>query len=798
MSRPDSNAKSEIAAWYVSRGGDATGPFSTDMLLAMLRNSQLQPLDLVFREGEVEWKPVATFRELKISKAPASTASGSASGAGSARPSANQSAPISMPPSSGPPSSVPASPSNLGPAVMGKNDPRALSWIVLRPHNSTYLQEGPLETQAIIEGLEKGQFQFSQYAWHAGMNQWMRIGDLREFDRRSRSRESKPHVPPPLPDPIAAVMLEDDGDSDAEVFHVSLRGNLKHDLTPNPLESMQAITLLGNAAIGGAAAESPEQKASRAVSLVVSPGISSGNLAGVPWEQDASDGYAQAVELIDDQHSGIHAADLFADDGPDQFTFTGSIGVPSATGTNAKAPPPVSPAELEHRFELTPLPGAATSIPAIIPGVPTPLVNDRWNKWGRYVAGGGMLILFFIFSWHLATQESSWTHAKKGALALASHVAALAPAPAVPAPVAPAPMVAAAGDTTGVDAGPAETVPMLGLTTPNDDFGKDAPDFGLPSAREVSKKPTPALKVAAKVEVALPPMTASNVAPIVSPATAVPVSPATAVAPISASTTAASPISAPPIVPASLAKSKELGVVGLKLDRPEGVIVIRGPLPPNAPITVTFKGRLGQILSKLSVRKTVTVPRKGSEVPTLKVRNLRLPTGAYTVEVKVAEASAKNELFIGARDAKFLDHLESHLRDVSLETQTQKKILFYASQELNVLARDLGQNYGQLRDKPELWTAFSAKWKQRMEMVARSIEDVTRKAVESQAYPEETASLLVAQTNLKEVANQFEQAIGQRRDMASDVLTDLISELTRQKESLGQLTARPSSEHGKP
>ncbi len=188
-----SQQKSEVAAWYVSRGGDASGPFSTDMLLAMIRKSELQPLDLIFREGETEWRPVATYRELK--------AGGSAS--------ESQSAPAK-------PSVDSDSESSLPPITNGpRSDPRTLSWIVLRPHNSTYLQEGPLETQTIIDGLEKGRFQFSQYAWHVGMSQWMRIGDLREFDRRSRSRESKPHVPPPLPDPIAAVMLEDDNDSDA-------------------------------------------------------------------------------------------------------------------------------------------------------------------------------------------------------------------------------------------------------------------------------------------------------------------------------------------------------------------------------------------------------------------------------------------------------------------------------------------------------------------------------------------------------------------------------------------------------
>ncbi len=707
-----SQQKSEVAAWYVSRGGDASGPFSTDMLIAMIRKSELQPLDLIFREGETEWRPVATYRELK--------AGGTASGEST----------------SGPKPSVDDAPKPSGlPSNGPRNDPRTLSWIVLRPHNSTYLQEGPLETQTIIDGLEKGRFQFSQYAWHVGMSQWMRIGDLREFDRRSRTRESKPHVPPPLPDPIAAVMLEDDSDSDAEVFHVSMRGVQKHDLTPNPLESMQAITQLGNAAIGGAAAESPEQKASRAVSLVVSQA----NLAGVPWEQDPSDGYAQAVELIDDQHSGVHSTFADDDDGDDSFTFTGSIGGAVAGDTSRGPLSGVRPVETAaERLEKTPLP--------FLPGAPVPLAKDNWDKWGRHVAGAGMLGLVSIFGWHLVTYDAP-TKIARAKTAPASVVASV-PAPAdVPAVV--------------------------------DNFGTDSPDDGKPRAATVAAAPP--------VPVASPNFPAETAAAFAAQAslakkTAVAAKPAPPLAPLPASVT-------PPT-----STSSELGIVGLKLDRPDGQIVVQGSYPPGVPIEVTFKGRLGQILSKISVRKTVVVPRKAGEVASLSLKKLRLPAGAYTVEIKVGEATARNDLFIGARDARFLDNLETHLREISLETQTQKKVLFYAAQEMNVLARDLGQNYGELRGKSQLWTVFITRWKQRMDTVNRSLADVAKKSVEDQAYPEETASLIVAQANLKDVAAQYQQAIGQSRDMASDTLTELISELTRQKDAIGQTTARPTAD----
>ena len=698
-----SHPKPEMTAWYVSRGGDATGPFATDMLLSMLKAGQLQPLDLVFREGEIEWKPVASFRDLRMN-APTENSKSSPPG---------DNPQPAMPASQAPGEKKPLQPARVA-------DPRTLSWIVLRAHGSTFLQEGPLETQMIIDGLETGRFQFAQYAWHAGMSQWMRIGDLREFDRRSRSRDSKPHVPPPLPDPIAAVLLEDDADSEAEEFHVTMRGFAKQELTPNPLESMRAmgVTQLGNAAIGGAAGDSPEQKASRAVSLVVG-----GDLAGVPWEQDASDGYAPLVELIDDEQSGInfeHASEV----SQSGFGFT-KTPLPQMS----HAPAAIESESLDARLEKTPHP--------FLPGVPMLAAKDAWLRWGRYAAGSLMLALAVIFGWHLATTPS---RLKLGASAAKNKVAPNAP------PVA--------------------------------------------AVRDAVRDAVTAAPITAQV---IAPSTASGTAPGAAPSTA-PGTPAVAGSPRNLEPSAGVALNdRPVVVPPVVSNARDLGIVGLKLDRPDGQIVVQGSFLPNDPIKVTFKGRLGEILSKMSVRKTVTVMRKNGEVPSVRLKDLKLPAGSYTVEVDAAGTIAKNEIFVGTRDAKFVDKLESHLRDVSLEAQNQKKTLFYAAQELNVLARDLGQNYGQLRGKPELWSSFFGRWKPRLDLVTRSLADVSRKPPGDQAYPEETSAIMQVTSNLKEVADQYEQAVGQRRDIASDSLSELIAELTRQKELIGRATSRPTA-----
>lgn len=675
----ENSSNSRMTAWYVSRSGDASGPFATDMVRSMLTDGDLLPLDLVFREGEAEWKPAASFRELR-----------------SSHPSDSTFQPRNVEPAAAPEKKFEPAVRSGGANKDASENAPSLSWIVLRPHASTYLQEGPFETQTIIDGLQGGRFQFSQYAWHVGMSQWMRIGDLREFDRRSRSRDSKPHVPPPLPDPIAAVLLENDNDNDAEEFHVMMRGQLKHDLTPNPLDSMQAlnVTQLGSVGIGGAAAESPEErtaqaKANQAVALVSTP-----NLAGVPWEQDVSDGYAQSIELIDDENSGIDLGHRTPK--PEPRNAPVFVKVDSESGAS--------------QLDKTPLP--------FLPPAPMAVATDSWNKWGRFVAGAFMGIVTLIFATHLVTAPAV-------SLRRSAYLAQSLEAP-------------------------------------------QTKDVSAANSGVVGQAPVPVAPAVTGDAVAAPPNPEVQ-------------APAAVVASIPATATL-------PAVPA------DFGVVGLKLDRPDGQIVIQGSLPQGVPVAVTFKGRLGQILSKLSVRKTVAVNRKGGEIPTLRLKDLKLPSGSYTVEVDAGGAKAKNEIFVGVRDKKFLDRLEAHLREVSLETQSQKKALFYAAKELDVLARELGQNYGQLRGKPEQWRGFFSKWNRKVETVQRSLAELGKKKLDEQAYPEETSALFQAFTNLNDVAGQYEQAIGQRRDVASDSLTELISELARQKELIGQTTARPTAD----
>ena len=67
--RPDKNLSGQPgpsrAAWatmyHVGRNGQQTGPFSIEQLNTMAANGELQPTDLVWKEGMAGWEPASTL-----------------------------------------------------------------------------------------------------------------------------------------------------------------------------------------------------------------------------------------------------------------------------------------------------------------------------------------------------------------------------------------------------------------------------------------------------------------------------------------------------------------------------------------------------------------------------------------------------------------------------------------------------------------------------------------------------------------------------------------------------------------
>ncbi len=607
---------SRVTAWYVSVDGKATGPVSTEMVKSMIRGGQIQALDLIFREGDVEWLPVASHPELSESKK-----------------TWNRSTDLQ---------------DDFTPSVSP-----LVTWIVLRPHSGTYLQEGPFSTAAVAEGLKTGRFLYAQYAWRAGLDRWRRIGDLAEFDRRDTVRGGSGVVPPPLPDPIEAILLEDDSDEDdVEEFQVLMRPG---DRTPTPDVSVsprsESVPVL---AIGGAAAESPELKAPRAEGR---------DLAAPPWESDMPIALVVEEELTP--------------------LPTASSSRPVAVGVPVHVSPPATESLVSSSAVA---PGAANVIPPERPVVLSPHLQDSWERWGRKVAAGGFAVLAMLFLSHTFFSASEDSEQQKR------------------------------------------------------DVGTAAPKT-VPPVAQVDVKP------------------AAVSAPVVTP----------------------------PLV-------TNLSILGVKLESPQAsqaAFVFEGGIPVGAKIEISIRGRLGQVFGVMNVRESRTIVRREGEVPALPLASLRLPEGAYTVEAKVGDSRTSGEFFVGVRDGRFMSRLEYYLKEISLQTQTQKRELFYSVKELDALARNLGANYGQLRSKPALWDRFYRKWTQDVARIERTLAGLRANKPEMLAYPEETAELGALYTSVLEAGRQYDGGIRQSRDVASDTLSDIISELERTRLAFGDVSARP-------
>lgn len=606
---------SRVTAWYVSVEGKATGPVSTEMVKSMIRGGQIQALDLIFREGDVEWLPVASHPELSESKK-----------------TWNRSTDLQ---------------DDFTPSVSP-----LVTWIVLRPHGGTYLQEGPFSTAAVAEGLRTGRFLYAQYAWRAGLDRWRRIGDLAEFDRRDTVRGGSGVVPPPLPDPIEAILLEDDSeDDDVEEFQVLMSPG---DRTPAPDVSVSSRSEPAPVvAIGGAAAESPELRAPRAEGR---------DLAAPPWESDMP-----IALVVEEELTPLPSASV---------SRPAAVGVPVHVTTPAAEP--LMPAAVVAR--------ATSVVPPERPVALSPDLQDGWERWGRKVAAGGFAVLAVLFLSHifLSTPEKSEQQGRS--------VEAAAPA-AIPAAV------------------PAEAKSVV----------------------------------------------------------------------------VSAPVVAAPLV-------ANLSILGVKLESPQtpqAAFVFEGGIPVGAKIEISIRGRLGQVFGVMNVRESRTIVRREGEVPVLPIASLRLPEGAYTVEAKVGESRTAGEFFVGVRDGRFLSRLEYYLKEISLQTQTQKRELFYSVKELDALARNLGANYGQLRSKPALWDRFYRKWTQDVARIDRTLAGLRANKPEMLAYPEETAELGALYSSVLEAGRQYDGGIRQSRDVASDTLSDIIAELERTRLVFGDVSARP-------
>lgn len=650
---------SRVSAWYISSASGAEGPFATDLVRAMVRDQRLRPGDLVFREGADEWRPASMCPELQVD---VDTGMVEAFRAVENIPDISKTDPSYSIDDGG---------------HFSSNDQHA--WIVLRPHGGTYLQEGPYSSHYIHDGLKKSKFSYGQYAWHAGMTQWTRIGDIKEFDRRSTPRAPTPHVPPPLPDPVSVVVLENDDDLESEEFHVSVSPLLRTDLTPVDFFDLKT-----------------KKKTETAK-----------NLAQVPWESTFASQEAEVpAELLDDEMSMIdfgqgtqssRIEDSINDDEGDSRFFDPNEGV-------TVQPVPNSPVPL-----ISSQPSAS-----VFSRRP-----DGWQKYGRYFGAMGLSFVAGTFVLHLVVgpfgkgaAEASKQSADRISLAQQAE-----------------PLI------DGID--------VKSTTNPREDY------IEASGARHENSPGLPS------------PITENL----------------------------------------SIGKSMSVEITGANLTEPsKASLSFRSVDPTLSSFRVRFHGRAGEILEKLSLQETVKIEKKDSEFPMLSLKELKLPEGSYTVEALTDGMNAQlgqADIFLGRRDADFLNRLETFLRENSYEFQSQKKILFYTAQDLDILARDLAFNYGQRRSKAADWQSFYKKWLTRLHASERPLLELSQRPAAEQAYPGEVDELLKMLVQLKDAGSQYQSGVGSGREIASDELAGLISEMARQKTQIGSLSVRSEKEESK-
>ncbi len=135
--------------YYYFEGQRAVGPLEEEDIIERIEKSELGPYQLMFRDGETEWRPALAFDEFRILLSRAKATRGTSA-----------------------------------------------EWIILKKEGGQLMIEslGPYTSQEVRDKLMDGSLNYTDYAWKDGMHQWRRVGTLKDF-----SLTEKPSIPTPPP-----------------------------------------------------------------------------------------------------------------------------------------------------------------------------------------------------------------------------------------------------------------------------------------------------------------------------------------------------------------------------------------------------------------------------------------------------------------------------------------------------------------------------------------------------------------------------------------------------------------------
>jgi hypothetical protein len=233
-------------------------------------------------------------------------------------------------------------------------------------------------------------------------------------------------------------------------------------------------------------------------------------------------------------------------------------------------------------------------------------------------------------------------------------------------------------------------------------------------------------------------------------------------------------------------RAKVLDFMPLKTNTDHGVLAFQTDASIDDSIKVVIRARVGDVLEVPSYHKVVQVTRQAGEVPSLQLGPLKLPPGRYQVEATVGDLRKEKTVNIGVHGEEFDKAMARHIKSFSLRQQTEKKALFYSARKFETLAKSLGGGYQQYRRAPARWTAFYKRWNAESRTARKKIVELSGAGRGEMIYPEEIRSFQAALERLDEEGKSLDDAVRQKRDIASDNSSRLTRDFARLKTTVSE------------
>jgi len=232
----------------------------------------------------------------------------------------------------------------------------------------------------------------------------------------------------------------------------------------------------------------------------------------------------------------------------------------------------------------------------------------------------------------------------------------------------------------------------------------------------------------------------------------------------------------------------------LKLETSGPSLAFQTNAGPAETIKVFLRARSGDILKYASYSKSFNVTRAEGELPTLDLTKYSLPSGTYTVSASVGSIETTKQVFIGQKDAAFINSLERHLKSLSYRQQLERAAVFYGSLKLEKSAKNLLAQSQALKSQPQKWKAAFDDWTGTARAATAQVASLAHAPVWEVAYPDQLAEFASLSTQLVAKAAQINEAMNQKREIASDARVDtVLSDISRLRVETARLSGRPQA-----